>query len=86
MTLSFFIATLAQILTLAIIFRAVLSWLPPSRQLAPVTALLDDLTNPVLRPIRRQLPTWNGFDFSPIIAILLIGVMESVILTLLAGH
>lgn len=86
MTLTFFVATLAQVLTFAIIIRAVLSWFPPSRTLAPVTALLNEATDPVLRPIQRRLPTFGGFDFSPLLAIMLISLMESVILKLLAGH
>jgi YggT family protein len=86
MTLGFLVATLAQILILAIIIRAILSWFPPSRTLAPVSAVLNDVTDPVLRPIQRRLPMLGGFDLSPLIAIMLISVIESLILTLLAGH
>ena len=86
MTLSFLVTTLAQLLMLAIIIRAVLSWFPASRTLAPVSAVLNDVTDPVLRPIQRRLPMFGGFDLSPLIAILLISVIESVVLTLLAGH
>src|SRR4051812_5432606 len=80
MTLSFFVVTLAQVLTLAIIVRAILSWFPASRTRAPVTAMLSDVTDPVLRPIQRRLPAFGGFDLSPLIAIVLISVLESVIL------
>jgi YggT family protein len=86
MTFGFLVATLAQILILAIIIRAILSWFPPSRTLAPVSAVLNDVTDPVLRPIQRRLPMLGGFDLSPLIAIMLISVIESLILTLLAGH
>lgn len=86
MTLSFLVATLAQVLILAIIIRAILSWFPPSRTLAPAAALLTDVTDPVLRPIRQRLPMMGGFDFSPVIAILLISVVESLVLSLLGGH
>lgn len=86
MTISFLVVTLAQVLTLAIIIRAVLSWFPPSRTLAPATAVLHDVTDPVLRPIQQRMPALRGFDLSPLIAILLIGVVESLLLTLLGGH
>jgi YggT family protein len=85
-TLSFFVTTLAQLLILAIIIRAILSWIPPSRTLAPVNAVLNDVTDPVLRPIQRRLPFMGGFDLSPLIAIVLISVLESIVLSLLAGH
>ena len=86
MTLSFLVATLAQVLILAIIVRAILSWFPTSRTLTPVTVAVTEATDPIIRPIQRRLPAFGGFDFSPLIAILLIGVVESLTLTLLAGH
>jgi YggT family protein len=85
-TLSFLVATLAQVMILAIIARAILSWFPPSRTLAPVYVMLGNVTDPVLRPIQRRMPTLGGFDLSPLIGILLITVMESLVLNLLAGH
>jgi YggT family protein len=78
--------TVAEFLTLAIIARAVLSWFPSSRTLAPVTVVLNEATEPLLGPIRRRMPMWGTFDLSPLIAIVLIGVVESVLLSLLAGH
>jgi YggT family protein len=86
MTVSSLVAALAQFLTLAIIVRAVLSWFPANRTLAPVTAVLNEATDPLLNPIRRRLPLLGGFDLSPLIAIVLIGVIESVVLSLLARH
>jgi len=86
MTLSFLVATLAQALTLAIIARALLSWFPGVRALTPVAAVLDRATDPVVAPLRRRLPTFGGIDLSPLIAVLLIGVAESLLLGLLAGH
>jgi YggT family protein len=86
MTLSFLLVTLAQLLTLAIIVRAVLSWFPASRGLAPVVGMLDSVTEPVVGPIRRRLPSFGGIDLSPLLAIVLITVAESFLLGLLAGH
>lgn len=86
MTLSFLVVTLAQILMLAIIIRAVLSWFPSSRTLTPVTGMLDTVTNPVLSPIRRLLPVFGGFDLSPLVAVFVISIAESLLLGVLAGH
>ena len=86
MTLSFIVATLAEVLVLAIIVRALLSWFPTPRALLPATALLSEATDPILRPIQQRIRPIGGFDFSPIVAILLIGVLESLLLSLLAGH
>jgi len=83
--ISFLVATVAQVLILAIIARALLSWFPGWRALTPVTALLDEVTNPILRPLRR-LPVCGGLDLSPLVAVLLIGVIEFLVLGLLVGH
>ena len=86
MTISFLVTVLAQVLILALLASAILSWLPRARVLTPVTTLLDRITEPILTPIRRRLPFFGGLDFSPLIAILLISVAESLALALLAGH
>jgi YggT family protein len=84
--ISFLVATVAQVLILAIIARALLSWFPGWRALTPVMVLLDEVTNPILRPLRRRLPAFGGLDLSPLVAVLLIGVIESLVLGLLVGH
>ncbi len=86
MTLSFIVSIIGQALMLAIIARALLSWFPGVHGLAPVTGLLDKATDPVVGPIRRRRPTFGGIDLSPLVALLLISVGESLILGLLAGH
>lgn len=86
MTLSFLVATTAQLFIFAIIARALLSWFPGVRALTPVSAFLNEATNPVLQPIQQRLRPIAGFDFSPIVAILLVSLLESLVLSLLGGH
>ena len=50
------------------LLQAVLSWVNP---LAPVMPLLRTLTAPLLDPIRRILPNFNGIDFSPLVLLIL---------------
>jgi YggT family protein len=85
-TISYVISTLAELLFLAIIVRAVLSWLPGVSALQPVARFFNKITDPLIEPIRRRLPPVGGFDVSPIVAVLLIWVVESILLALLAGH
>ncbi len=56
----------------AIILQAVLSWINPY---SPVAPLANQLTRPLLDPIRRLLPTISGIDLSPLVAILLLQVV-----------
>lgn len=57
-----------------IIIRSLLSWVNPDPW-NPVVRFLYQVTEPVLRPIRRRLPT-TGIDFSPAIVILAIYFLQ----------
>ena len=63
-----FVYYLCRILTYAIIIRAILSWFVPRRQNL-IMLLLDDITEPLLAPLRRVIPRLGLFDLSPLIAI-----------------
>ena len=68
-----------SIVKFVLIASIVMSWLisfgivstsnPNVRQ---TIMMLDRFTNPILAPIRRIVPPFNGLDFSPIIAFLLL--------------
>ncbi len=60
-----------------IIARAVLSWVNPD-PFNPIVRFLYRVTEPVLRPIRRRLPTMQmGLDLSPMLVILAIYFLQS---------
>jgi YggT family protein len=86
MTISFLVTVIAQVLILVLIARAILSWLPRIGVLTPVATMVDGITEPILSPIRRRLPLFGGLDLSPLVALLLISVVEALVLALLAGH
>jgi YggT family protein len=74
-----FIAMFFQILSLAILIRVLLSWVDPTGNMR-FTQVLRDLTEPILAPIRNLLPNMMMFDFSPIIAMLLLQALGRLIL------
>jgi YggT family protein len=51
-----------------IIARALISWVNPDPY-NPIVRFLYNVTEPVLRPVRRLLPISMGIDFSPLIVI-----------------
>jgi YggT family protein len=60
-----------------IIARAVLSWVSPD-PFNPIVRFLYRVTEPVLRPIRHRLPTFQmGLDLSPMIVILAIYFLQA---------
>ena len=69
-------------LMFAIIGRALISWVDPRLQ-SPVGQLLVRVTEPIISPIRQVVPTLGMFDISPIIALLLLQVVQRMVNTLL---
>ena len=49
----------------------------------PIRSFLDRIVQPMLNPIQRILPTFGGIDFSPIVLLLLIQVVESFLINIL---
>ncbi len=45
----------------------------------PAIAVIDSLTQPVLRPFRRIIPAIGGLDISPIFAIILLSATAMLI-------
>jgi YggT family protein len=79
-----FIAAAAHILDIAltaymwiIVIRAVLSWVNPDPY-NPIVRFVEQVTEPVMAPIRRWIPIRGmGIDFSPIIILLAIVFLQS---------
>ena len=69
-----------------IIASAIMSWLVAfgvvnvrNQFIRVIVDLLYRVTEPVLRPIRRFLPNLGGIDISPVVALLLIIVIQHLI-------
>lgn len=54
-----------QLYWMLILFSIILSWMQP-QQHSPLTAVLSELTEPVLKPMRRFIKPIGGLDLSPI--------------------
>jgi YggT family protein len=69
-----FVSLLAALLWVLILLRVLMSWTNPTGGGA-FTAFVYQATEPILAPIRRVLPPTGGFDWSPLVAILLLSVI-----------
>jgi YggT family protein len=69
---------LTYVLQILIFVRVVLSWLPLGSN--PVSDLVIRLTDPILSPLRRVLPRFGMLDLSPMIALLIIVVVQQAVL------
>jgi YggT family protein len=81
-----YLSTLIYVYTLLIILYIVIQLLfsvglrpPYSRTLNTVLGFLHDICEPFLRIFRRVIPVFGGFDFSPILAIFTLQILNSVV-------
>ncbi|MBU0606650.1 MAG: YggT family protein [Armatimonadetes bacterium] len=85
------VALVFQAYYLVLLARVLMSWIRPRRGsvLAErVMPLLYMLTEPLLAPIRRALRPYMGatpVDFSPLVLVLVLSVVETLILRLLGA-
>jgi YggT family protein len=67
-----------------IIIRALISWVNPD-PFNPIVRFLYRATEPVLRPVRRRMATYQlGFDLSPLVVVLALEIIDQYILPRIA--
>jgi YggT family protein len=64
----------------------ILSWLlafnilnTSSQGVRTFASALDRITSPLYRPIRRMLPDFGGIDFSPLVVLIVIQVLQKLL-------
>ena len=76
-----FTLTFLTILTWSIVARALISFLPID-QGSTIYQVLFRITEPVIDPIRRVLPSTGMIDLSPLAAILVMIVLQQMVIRL----
>lgn len=78
--------TILGLYELVVILAVLASWLIPMGVLSPrndvvrsILNVLDALTEPVLRRIRRIVPPLGGIDFSPVILLIALEVIKRLV-------
>ncbi len=84
MSASQLILTIIQLLTFVIFLRVILSWIvimmrTSNEFLISAYRILEQITDPILAPLRRIIPSAGGLDFSPMIAIILLWILGMVV-------
>ena len=79
-----FVSVLFTILYVAIIVRSLMSWFNPSPE-NPLVRLVYEITEPIMAPLRRIVPRIGMIDITPIVAIVLLQLIESLLSQVLRG-
>lgn len=59
-----------------VILQVIMSWINPS---TPAMAFVYAMTLPIMEPVRKRLPTMGAIDFSPLVVLLAIQVLNMVL-------
>jgi YggT family protein len=74
-----FLLLTLQLFQLLIVVRVILSWVVSPFSRNPAVEAVRRVTDAVLGPIRRALPATGGFDFSPIIALFVLRIVQQAV-------
>jgi YggT family protein len=79
-----FVFVFATVYTLVLILYVLTLWIQVPHSLRPVQRFLHDVCDPYLRFWRRILPFGTGpIDFSPMVAIIALGVASEIVISIL---
>jgi len=79
-----FLQILTYVLSFLLIARVLVSWLAPTGG-GGIVAFIYQVTEPILAPIRRLIPPTSGIDWSPLVALLLLGIVTRLLSQLVSG-
>ncbi|WP_339408937.1 YggT family protein [Pseudomonas sp. EA_35y_Pfl2_R5] len=76
-------ALFLKVFFFALIISVILSWVAQGSH-NPTAMLINQICEPLLSPIRRILPSMGGLDLSPIVAFLLLNLIDMLVIRNLA--
>ncbi len=76
-----FVDILVTVLWIAILARVLVSWIPVGQDspFMPLVRVIYQITEPILAPIRRLIPSLGMLDLSPMIAIILLMIVQQIV-------
>lgn len=80
-----FVIIFFNVLSLAILARVLVLWFNLSPY-HPIVTLLREVTEPILAPLRRVVPSVGMVDISPIIALILLQIIEQILIAVIRGR
>jgi YggT family protein len=75
------LCSLISVYYIVLLARVILSWFPlqPGTPMASIASIIYQVTEPVMGPVRRIIPTVGMIDISPIVVFFGLRIIQSVI-------
>lgn len=74
--ISIVLEMLINLMLILILVRVVISWVNADPY-NPIVRFIVNSTEPLMRPLRRVIPTFGSIDFSPIVLVLLLYFLKA---------
>ncbi len=74
-----FVEVFTDIMIAAIFVRAILSWVITDPR-NPLITVLDQITEPLLAPLRRVVPRLGMFDITPMVAMIILIAIQRMVM------
>jgi YggT family protein len=74
-----------QVFIGAVLIQVILSWVAPGAW-NPVTRIVQQLAEPLLKPARRLLPPLGGIDFSPVLVLIALQLLLILVVAPIADY
>ncbi|MDO8690404.1 MAG: YggT family protein [Dehalococcoidia bacterium] len=73
-----FLSLMCTVLSFAVFLRAIISWFPISPDNSLVV-ILNQVTEPIIAPLRKVIPNLGMMDISPLVAMILLQIVASML-------
>ena len=80
MTTQVIVNLIFETLWWVILGRVLMSWFDPSGKYR-ISRILYDMSEPILAPARRILPTFGGVDWSPLVTMIALNLLQNLIVS-----
>jgi len=80
LTIAYLLRTILYIYLFIIIVQVIISWVNPNAY-NPITTIMYQISEPILKPIRHFIPSSGGLDFSPLVALIIINLLMILIIS-----
>ena len=84
-TIALFLYRLIDFYEILIIIWCILSWIPlrEGSVVTDIARAIDSIVSPYMNLFRRFIPPFGGLDFTPILAIVVLGLIQRLIIGIL---
>ena len=80
LTIAYLLRTILYIYLFIIIIQVIISWINPNIY-NPITTIMYQISEPILKQIRQFIPSSGGLDFSPLVALIIINLLMILIIS-----